>query len=87
MQHFENLGQRLDYLYCMYADDTDFISSFLYADQFITQLKLLEVLKRYNLKVNLAKTEFTKFAKDTVHVPSDEKKSGEKKTRQHSIQN
>lgn len=65
-----------DYLYCMYADDTDFISS-LYADHFITQLSLPEVLKRYNLKVNLEKTEFTRLHKETVHE-NDTKKLGSK---------
>jgi hypothetical protein len=55
------------YQYCMYADDTDFIST-LYADHFFTKIYLPDILKKWNLQMNLGKTEHTKLTKQTVHT-------------------
>ena len=60
------------YQYCMYADDTDFIST-LYADHFFTKIYLPLTLQRWNLKMNVGKTEHTKLSKSTVHTNETKK--------------
>jgi hypothetical protein len=43
------------FLYCMYADDTDFISS-LYSDNQYIKVTLPIILEKWNLFMNLGKT-------------------------------
>jgi retron-type reverse transcriptase len=64
------------YQYCMYADDT--------SDHFFTKLYLPDVLKKWNLQMNLRKKEHTTLAKEKVHT-NDTKKLGTKMSDQQDV--
>lgn len=46
---------------------THYSAHIFFADRFFTKLYLPNILKKWNLKMNIGKTEHTKLEKQTVH--------------------